>query len=82
MREGALVLLLTTVMGGEIIVVAALAMRVWMLFGELFAAGLSLATWPGGWRRRRINDAGAATTAEAQTVEGPVAGAALDGETI
>ena len=93
-REGALVLLLTTVMGGELIVVAALAMRLWMLFGELFAAGLSLATWPGGWRRRRINDPGAATAAEAQTsestqsgakataVEGPVAGTALDGETI
>jgi hypothetical protein len=72
-------------MGGEIIVVAALAMRLWMLFGELFAAGLSLATWPGGWRRRRINDPGAAeaqTGAKATAVEGPVAGTALDGETI
>ncbi len=87
-REGALILLLSTVMGGELIVVAALAMRIWILLGELLAAGLSLATWPGGWRRRNKDGAAASASMEAQpgaktsVVDGQVAGAALDGETI
>lgn len=41
-REGALYLLLTPLLGGGLTTAASLAMRVWLLLGELAAAGLSL----------------------------------------
>lgn len=41
-REGALYLLLAPLLGGGLVTVAAVAMRVWVTLGELLAAGASL----------------------------------------
>lgn len=49
-REGALYVLLTPILGGGVTTVMALAMRVWLIVCELVAAGLALLSWPGGWR--------------------------------
>ncbi len=45
-REGMLYLLLAPILGGSLATVAALAMRVWLILGELIAAAISLITWP------------------------------------
>lgn len=50
-REGALYVLLTPILGGGVATVVALAMRVWLIVCELLAAGLALLSWPGGWRQ-------------------------------
>ncbi|MCO6449968.1 MAG: flippase-like domain-containing protein [Caldilineales bacterium] len=52
-REGTLYLLLAPILGGGVVTATALAMRVWLVLGELAAAGISVLTWPGGLRIRR-----------------------------
>ncbi|NOX62527.1 MAG: hypothetical protein GXP42_11380 [Chloroflexi bacterium] len=46
-REGALYVLLTPLLGGALVTAAALAMRVWLTLAELMAAAVSALTWPG-----------------------------------
>ena len=70
-REGTLFLLLAPVIGGDIVTAAALAMRVWVLIGELVAAGLSLLTWPGGRLSIRLGQGMAAETAPESVTSAP-----------
>ncbi len=62
-REGVMYLLAAPIIGGGLITVAALAMRIWLIICELAAAGLSLLTWPGRSPLRwRTTSVGATTT--------------------
>ena len=63
-REGILYVLLAPMLGGGIVTVAALAMRLWLMLLEIAAAAASLLTWPGGLRLRRGKEIVAGTPAD------------------
>ena len=58
-REGAFYLLLAPILGGGVITVAALAMRLWTTVGELVMAGLSLVLVPAPTETGTAADVGA-----------------------
>lgn len=58
-REGALYLLLASLVGGSVVTVVAIAMRLWVTLGELLAAGASLL-----FLRERATPVGAAPVAD------------------